>query len=151
MDMVLEYSPNWAFFGVNDLVNVGKCYNLRASGQDGAPSFYQEDAVEILWDVPKSPKCKRLVKYCLRLCKSMGYPNSWLVCKGKSQHKMDDLGVPPFMETSIWTISEKPMEFRVPYVQTNSNRGNMIWFATLWLVATLAGKSDDVKIAMGLS
>jgi hypothetical protein len=64
---------------------------------------------------------------------------------------MDDLGVPPFMETSIWTISEKPMEFRVPYVQTNSNRGNMIWFATLWLVATLAGKSDDVKIAMGLS
>ena len=30
-----------------------------------------------------------------------GTPNSWMV-KGKSQSKMDDLGLPPFMETTIF-------------------------------------------------
>ena len=28
------------------------------------------------------------------------YPNSWMVYNGKSENKMDDLGVPPFQETS---------------------------------------------------
>ena len=28
-----------------------------------------------------------------------GYPNSWMVYKGKAHLQMDDLGVPPFMET----------------------------------------------------
>jgi len=27
----------------------------------------------------------------------MGYPHSWLVHNGKSQSKMDDLGVPPIL------------------------------------------------------
>jgi hypothetical protein len=30
-----------------------------------------------------------------------GHHNSWMVYHGKSQTKMDDLGVPPFQETSI--------------------------------------------------
>ena len=33
-----------------------------------------------------------------------GYPHSWMVYKGNSQLKMDNLGLPPFMETtSSWT------------------------------------------------
>jgi len=28
------------------------------------------------------------------------YPNSWMVYNGKSENNMDDLGVPPFQETS---------------------------------------------------
>ena len=31
-----------------------------------------------------------------------GYPNSWNVYDGNSKHKMDDLGVPKFLETSIY-------------------------------------------------
>ena len=27
----------------------------------------------------------------------MGVPNSWMVCKEKSKHKIDDLGVPPIL------------------------------------------------------
>ena len=34
-----------------------------------------------------------------------GYPNSWLVYRGKSHLQMDDLGVPP-METPIWPSSK---------------------------------------------
>ena len=26
-----------------------------------------------------------------------GYPNSWLVYNGTSEHKMDDLGIPPIL------------------------------------------------------
>ena len=29
------------------------------------------------------------------------YPHSWLVYKGKSHLEMDDLGIPPFQETSM--------------------------------------------------
>ena len=32
----------------------------------------------------------------------MVIPNSWMIFKGKSHLEMDDLGVPLFMETSIW-------------------------------------------------
>jgi len=31
----------------------------------------------------------------------MGYSNRWMAYDGKSQSKMDALGVPPFQETSI--------------------------------------------------
>ena len=31
-----------------------------------------------------------------------GYPNSWNVYDGNSKHKMYDLGVPNFLETSIY-------------------------------------------------
>ena len=33
-----------------------------------------------------------------------GYPNSWMIYNGKSQPKMDDLGVPLFQETPKWWI-----------------------------------------------
>ena len=36
------------------------------------------------------------------------YPNSWMVYKGKSDMKMDDLGVAPFMEPLKWKL-EPPM------------------------------------------
>ena len=32
-----------------------------------------------------------------------GIPSSWMVYNGKSENKMDDLGVPPFLETSIYS------------------------------------------------
>ena len=41
----------------------------------------------------------------------MGTPICWMVYKGNSESEMDDLGVPPFMETPIWgvyPISRRP-------------------------------------------
>ena len=35
---------------------------------------------------------------------SWGYPNSWLVFVRETPIEMDDLGVPPFMETPIYTV-----------------------------------------------
>ena len=38
-----------------------------------------------------------------------GYPNSWMVYKGKSHLEMDEMGVPPFMETPILRKNVLPL------------------------------------------
>ena len=48
------------------------------------------------------------------------YPNSWMVYKGQSQSKMDDLGVPLFHETSITVFcipSDYPSMSSLPWLE----------------------------------
>lgn len=35
-----------------------------------------------------------------------GATGKWILCHGKSENTMDDLGLPPFQETTTWTIME---------------------------------------------
>jgi hypothetical protein len=47
-----------------------------------------------------------------------GIPSSWMVYNGKSENKMDDLGVPPFLETSIYsTVHVYIYIIHVQYIQ----------------------------------
>ena len=46
-----------------------------------------------------------------------GIPSSWMVYNGKSENKMDDLGVPPFLETSIYSTVHVYIYIYIIHVQ----------------------------------
>ena len=52
---------------------------------------------------------------------SSGYPNSWMIYKGKSQCKMHDLGVPLFQDTSKCPIYKRGYHLPIGQVLSRSH------------------------------
>ena len=76
---------------------------VRTSSKNAKPATVQSDVcgfrlTAVFWTPQSFWECGYWWGF-----PSMGYPNSWMVYKGKSQQKMDDLGVAPSMEPPWWT------------------------------------------------
>ena len=64
--------------------------------------------------------------------KSWGYPNSWMVYKRKCGSKIDDLGVPPFMKSSILLLTVRLTESRQRVSQALINALKLIRLGHSW-------------------